>query len=608
MNKINANCQKFKRQLLQSSTKLSLNLQLHLNACPQCQKLYSQYKSKRKSPSSSTIPTLKIPGYRIQKKIGSGAMGSVYLAQQLSLKRPVALKILNDTLCQDARIVKRFLSEARALGKMKHPNLVQVYDVFFTQGLFFYVMEFVNGPSLKDILKKKQKLPPKKALQIIQQIAKALTHLQKHNIVHRDIKPGNILLDEDGTCKLADLGLAKIRWENQQNDQTAEHHIIGTPHYMAPEQVENSKNVDTRADIYALGATFYHLLTGHTLYQAKSQYEILAKILQEEPQFIPGRDDHVPENLQQIVLKMLAFHPEDRYQTPEELLVELNSLQHTPQKSHNPYSLALWGIALGALSTLITLLVTLLVLSKIFQNTPPHPPKYHPQNHSTKSNYNPNSTRKTTIPSLNIPQLLAKAPSLLGKIVHIPQATITKKYLKSSRKGQNHQITLLQLQDRNSQQNLTAVCYFPLQPFSYLHVGDTIQLTGKLTQYRNKWQISLGQNPQQLHKYLKKLQQQPPPHLSNSQELQQTPNNQLVQTKGKILKLKIFQKKYHPWALGTLENHIPFKINKHLLKTLKLLKQYHQLQKNAYIHLIGKVQNYKNSKQILVYEILSIQK
>src|SRR6266850_7129279 len=211
-------------------------------------------------PSVEEVAKL-FPQLEIIAFIGKGGMGAVYKARQPGLDRFVALKILPPQVASGPGFAERFNREARALARLSHPNIVAVHEFGQVNGLPFFLMEFVDGPNLRQ-LEQTGKLSPREALQIVPQICEALQFAHDEGIVHRDIKPENILLDKKGRVKIADFGIAKIMGGEGEADLTETKGAIGTPHYMAPEQVEKPQEVDHRADIFALGVVFYEMLTG----------------------------------------------------------------------------------------------------------------------------------------------------------------------------------------------------------------------------------------------------------------------------------------------------------------------------------------------------------
>lgn len=268
----------------------------------------------------------KIEGFEILKLIGKGGMGTVYLARQLSLNRPVAIKILPVHLAANPSYVMRFQQEARAAAKVKHPGLVQIFDAGEEHGLFYYVMEYINGETTAQRLARKGRLDEESALLIAESVAVALEHAwSEARLVHRDIKPDNILIDGDGTVKVADLGLAKMI------DQTAmaitvSHSLIGTPHYCAPEQARGESQVDCRADIYALGASLYHYIVGRAPFAETPGVSAMVRSLTD---FVPDPMDCCPdvsEHTAELIEKMMGKDRNDRQRNWHEALDDIEQV------------------------------------------------------------------------------------------------------------------------------------------------------------------------------------------------------------------------------------------------------------------------------------------
>ncbi|HVV72800.1 MAG TPA: serine/threonine-protein kinase, partial [Verrucomicrobiae bacterium] len=239
------------------------------------------------------------PQLEILEPLGRGGMGIVYKARQKQLNRLVALKVLAPNKERNAQFSERFVREAQALALLNHPNIVAVYDFGQAGGLYFLLMEYVEGLSLRHMLKS-GRLAPEDALALVPRICEALQYAHERGVVHRDIKPENLLLDENGQVKIADFGIAKlIQSQKAQPALTRERQVIGTPHYMAPEQVEHPDRVDHRADIYSLGVVFYEMLTGELP---------LGKF---QP---PSQKAPVDERLDRVVLGALEKEPQRRYQ------------------------------------------------------------------------------------------------------------------------------------------------------------------------------------------------------------------------------------------------------------------------------------------------------
>ena len=262
-----------------------------------------------------------IPGYEIVEKLGQGAFGAVYKARQLSLDRPVAIKILPPSLAKNEGFIARFMREARAVAKLSHPNIVQGIDVNRAAGYYYFVMEYIDGETVTEFLKREGRLEERQALNIAKQIAAALSHADKHGMVHRDVKPDNIMVARDGTAKLCDLGLAKSSAGGEL--LTRPGGTVGTPHYISPEQARGVPDIDVRSDIYSLGATLYHMLTGRTPYEGESAAVVMTKHLAEE---IPSPQEIVEdlsEGVCHIIEKCMAKDREDRYQKPDEFISDV---------------------------------------------------------------------------------------------------------------------------------------------------------------------------------------------------------------------------------------------------------------------------------------------
>ncbi len=264
-----------------------------------------------------------IPGYQIQERVGEGGMGVVYRARQVSMDRVVALKVLSEKYSANSEFIDRFIREARAAGRLNHPNVIHVHDVSKAGGRYFFSMEFIDGPSVKQLLKEKARLPVRQSLEILTQAAKALEFAHENGIIHRDIKPDNIMLTGEGIVKIADLGIAKSFEEGSLSpDGPGQRKVLGTPHYMAPEQALN-KAIDRRADLYSLGATFYHMLTGKTPFTGSTIAELLKAHVHEKLEPIQMLNPEVPEPVCFVVERMMAKVPEKRYENMTRLLEDL---------------------------------------------------------------------------------------------------------------------------------------------------------------------------------------------------------------------------------------------------------------------------------------------
>ena len=268
---------------------------------------------------------LQIPGYEIIGLLGTGAMAMVFRGRQTRLDRIVAIKILPQKLSQDAEFVRLFRAEGRAAAKLNHPNIVQAIDVAEAGGRHFFIMEYVEGHPLHDELEQGKIFSEVEALEIIIQVASALEHAHAQGIIHRDVKPKNIMITPERVCKLADMGLARLT-KDQQGILAERGRTIGTPFYISPEQIRGNSNVDFRADIYSLGATLYHLVTGRMPFEGDSEKEIMEKHLYKI--LIPP--DHINTSLSnglgEVVEVMMAKSPDNRYSSTSELLLDLKAI------------------------------------------------------------------------------------------------------------------------------------------------------------------------------------------------------------------------------------------------------------------------------------------
>jgi len=258
---------------------------------------------------------------QILSKLGEGGMGAVYKGRHLALNKEVAVKIMSPALMGEVH-KKRFLREARAAARLEHPNIVQVYDAGEFEGYNYITMQFIDGCSLGDKVAKSGRVDQLEALRIIRDAARGLAHAHKNGMIHRDIKPDNIMLTKSGQVKVADFGLVKSA-DVEKDLGLSRSMLMGTPHYMAPEQFEGAPP-DPRVDIYALGVTFYELVTGKRPFEGKTAFKVMEAHLRRKP---PRPEDVVSEihpEISRIILKMLEKEPEKRYQSMDELIEDLN--------------------------------------------------------------------------------------------------------------------------------------------------------------------------------------------------------------------------------------------------------------------------------------------
>jgi len=272
----------------------------------------------------------KIGGCRVARRIGGGGMGVVFEARHLALNKRVALKLLLPALAADRTFIKRFVSEARLAAQVEHPNVVQVMNVGQDGDVYFMVMQFIEGQSLRE-LTGRGAVEPRVAAQYVMQAARGLSAAHKCGIVHRDVKPENILIDREGVARVVDMGLSKSLTGEEAGMLTAPGTAMGTPNYISPEQATEARTVDARADVYSLGATFYHLLSGAPPFDGPSAISIMTKHITEPPTPLRECCPDVPAPLGRIVERMLAKSPDDRFQTMDQVIAALKGfLEETP--------------------------------------------------------------------------------------------------------------------------------------------------------------------------------------------------------------------------------------------------------------------------------------
>ncbi|QDU00183.1 serine/threonine-protein kinase [Gimesia aquarii] len=266
---------------------------------------------------------MKLEHFIIRERIGRGGMGAVFRAIDTRLDRVVALKVLSPGQSKDPGSVKRFQNEAKSAARLDHENISRVFYIGEDQGLNFIAFEYVKGTNVREIIQSRGILPSAEAVNYALQVASALKHTNKAGVVHRDIKPSNIIITPGGRAKLVDLGLARKESDNASADLTSAGTTLGTFDYISPEQAKDPRNVDVRSDIYSLGCTLYHMLTGEPPY---GEGTVLQKLLDHSGKKVPDPaaiNKQLPRELSLIVQKMMASDPGDRYQTPEEVMYHL---------------------------------------------------------------------------------------------------------------------------------------------------------------------------------------------------------------------------------------------------------------------------------------------
>ena len=279
-----------------------------------------------------------IPGYKLLGKLGAGAMATVFKGRQLSLDRLVAIKILPKKFTANAQFVERFYAEGRSAAQLNHPNIVQAYDVGKAGEYHYFVMEYVEGRTVYDDIVKRKRFDEREAVRIAIQVAEALLHAHSQGLIHRDVKPKNIMLSTEGAVKLADLGLARAITDVEAAEAEAGK-AFGTPYYISPEQIRGVTDIGPPADIYSLGATLYHMVTGSVPFDGKNPASVMHKHLKAE--LVPP--DHVNPKLSggisEVIEMMMAKRASERYQTCKDLLIDLRAVEkgETPTIAHKDH-------------------------------------------------------------------------------------------------------------------------------------------------------------------------------------------------------------------------------------------------------------------------------
>ena len=283
-------------------------------------------------------PTQQIPGFQILEKLGAGAMATVFKARQVSLDRYVAIKVLPKRLSENPEYVERFYKEGKAAAKLNHRNIVQAIDVGEAGGYHYFVMEYVKGKTVYDDLAANAVYKELDAIDIILQITDALIHAHEKGLIHRDVKPKNVMITEDGVAKLADMGLAREAADTEAAKMEAGR-AYGTPYYISPEQIRGEVDIDFRADIYSLGAMLYHMVTGKVPFEASTPSAVMHKHLKE--QLVPP--DHINKSLSvgiaEVIETMMAKKRKDRYPSAQTLKEDLMNIKEgmPPLHAHKEF-------------------------------------------------------------------------------------------------------------------------------------------------------------------------------------------------------------------------------------------------------------------------------
>jgi serine/threonine-protein kinase len=286
-------------------------------------------------------------GYRLVRRLGSGGMGDVYLGEQLSLGRPVAVKVLRAETARHRDAVERFGQEARAAAALAHGNIVQIHEVACIDGIHFLAEEYVAGPSLAAWLALRGPLDPRQGLAVLRQVGAALARAADRGIVHRDIKPENLLVTPAGEVKVADFGLARVLADDLSLTRTGM--TVGTPLYMSPEQAQGQA-VDARSDLYSLGATVYHLLAGRPPFTGPTGVSVVMGHLTKPPEPLAAVRPDLPPAVAGIVDRLLAKDPAERFASPHELVQAVDEAAAALGPGPGPAALA-WEGAVEAWRT-----------------------------------------------------------------------------------------------------------------------------------------------------------------------------------------------------------------------------------------------------------------
>jgi serine/threonine protein kinase len=291
-------------------------------------------------------PPRKIPGYQLFGRLGAGAMATVYKGRQVSLDRYVAIKILPKKYCHMAKFVKRFYAEGRAAARLNHPNIVAALDVGRQGDIHYFVMEYVEGHTIYEHLVKDGPYQEAEALRIGIQIANALNHAHQAGLIHRDVKPKNILIAREGVAKLADMGLARAVSDREAAEAEAGK-ACGTPYYISPEQIRGAVNIDYRADIYGFGATLYHMVTGEVPFKGPEVTAILRKHLR-EPLRPPNQlNPELSDGMCTIIELCMAKDPAKRYAATTDLIEDLQAVARGQQPQQANKLIGLWKLTAG---------------------------------------------------------------------------------------------------------------------------------------------------------------------------------------------------------------------------------------------------------------------
>ena len=290
----------------------------------------------------------KIANFELLERIGQGGMGTVFKARQISMDRIIALKVLPPSMARQKKFIERFVREARASARLNHPNIVNGIDVGHDNGLYYFAMEYVEGENLKDTITK-GRISEERVIDIARAIARALAHAHANGILHRDIKPDNILIDKHQTPKLCDLGLARLDNDTENEKQlTQQGQAVGTPHYISPEQARGESNLDAKTDLYSLGATMYHLVTGETPFDGATSILVMTRHITDKCKHPNEHGVQLSKGMVAVLAKLLTKDRNDRYESAEQLANDLDRMEQGKAPAHADLPASKWPFLTGA--------------------------------------------------------------------------------------------------------------------------------------------------------------------------------------------------------------------------------------------------------------------
>src|SRR5688572_10889117 len=281
-----------------------------------------------------TLHAALAPEYEVERVLGAGGMGAVFLARDVRLDRQVAVKVVAPELASSEALRQRFLREARTIARLRHPHIVDVYTAGESKGLLYFIMRCVDGESLRDVLEREKRLSPARTAVILRDLSDALAYAHGVGVVHRDVKPENVLIDQrSGTAHLTDFGVARA-FQDTDERMTGTGLILGSPRYMSPEQAAGERELDGRSDIYSLGLIGYEMLAGEPTFSGASPVSVIAKQITEVPPPVATRAEGVPPALAHAIDRAVAKDPNERWQNAGEMAAALGDAVHGRTEGH----------------------------------------------------------------------------------------------------------------------------------------------------------------------------------------------------------------------------------------------------------------------------------